>query len=203
MRNLLFVTALAVAGCSSAAPAPEGRSNAAEAKASTTATTSPKRIRAWVGVYASPSEISGFAGSVLDLMSGADHAYRLRRYSDVRSANNIEQDELAGSYLTDADVLYLPQASGYMIDGKPRLLASMERYTRIQINGHAVLMRDDALRAFREENKFHDYGILIQVSDQANGLEDLKKVQHPSIKLLYINPIGGWADPLVHGPNNR
>lgn len=37
-----------------------------------------------------------------------------------------------------------------MHEGKSQLLASITRYTLTEINGRKVLMRDDALRAFRE-----------------------------------------------------
>lgn len=161
--------------------------------------------RDWVGVYASTSEIRGFAGTVLVLEKGVrdEVDYRLRSHSDVRSANAIEQDEEGGRCLIDGRALYLPHAYGYMHDGKPRLRTSVSRWTFVEINGHKVLMRDDALRAFREQNKLYDYGILVKVRDQPDVMLDLRKVEHPSIKMLYSDPNKPWEDPFVHGPNSR
>jgi hypothetical protein len=159
----------------------------------------------WIGVYASTGEIGGFAGTVLVLEKELrdDIGYRLRSYSDRSSTHDIKQDEQRGRCLIDGRTLYLPEAYGYMHDGEPQLLASITRFTLIEINGRNVLMRDDALRAFREENKLYDYGILIKVKDQADILLDLRKVEHPSITVLYSDPAKPWNDPFVHGPNSR
>jgi hypothetical protein len=58
-----------------------------------TAATSPIAFRAWAGIYASPSEIGGFSGTVLELMARSDNACRMLTYTDMRNANDIEQDE--------------------------------------------------------------------------------------------------------------
>jgi hypothetical protein len=159
----------------------------------------------WIGVYASTSEIRGFSKTALALERGPrdEIGYRLRSHSDVVSAQSIEQDERSGGCLTDGRTLYLPEAYGWVRDGKPRLRASITRFTRLRVNGRTVLMRDDALRAFREENKLYDYGILVKVSDHAGGSTDLREVEHPSIKVLYSDPAKPWSDPFVHGPNKR
>ena len=165
--------------------------------------TSAAPAAAWQGVYAMPSEVAGFAGEVLLLDEEfGRHSYAMQTYSDMVSTDDIPQDKLSGSYLTEGEVLYLPHAIRYMRDGKPRLLAGIDRYTRVRINGRDVLLRDDALRAYRQENKLYDYGILIKVSDEG-GLVDLSKVERPSIKVLYADPSKPWADPFVHGPNPR
>src|SRR5206468_5709849 len=97
------------------------------------------------------------------------------------------------------NVLYIPHAYGHIRDGKPDLTASLDRMSLIEINGHKTLMRDDALRTFRNENKLYDYGILIKVSDDPFYPLDLKKAEPPSIKLLYSDPTKPWNDPFVHG----
>ena len=75
--------------------------------------------------------------------------------------------------------------------------------TRAVIQGHTVLLRDDALKAYRENNQLYDYGILIRVSDKATLFTDLDHVKHESIKVLYQDRSKGWDDPFVHGPNPR
>jgi hypothetical protein len=162
----------------------------------------------WPGVYSSTSEVGGFTGTVLVLErdrpdSPDELDYRTRFRTDFISTNSIPQSTYSGSARTDGDRLYLPKASGYYSDGKPRLLASIDRYTRMTINGHAVLMRDDALKAYREQNRLYDYGILVRVADRVRAHDDLRKVEHPSIKLLYQDAAKPWRDPFVHGPNER
>ena len=180
--------------------------------AGTTATTQAagsaqdESFATWVGVYASPEEISGFTGTVLALqrwVRGEDLSYRMTFYTDVGSADDIEQDELTGTCLVDGDQVYLPTAHGSYRDGKPQLLAMVQRYTRVSVNGKTVLMRDDALRAFRETNKLYDYGILIKVSDTRSVAMDLHSVEHPSLKTLYEDASRPWQDPFLHGPNER
>jgi hypothetical protein len=122
-------------------------------------------------------------------------------YTDVQSGNAIKDDPSFGSYLVDGNTIYLPLASGTMNDGRPSLTASIERYRWVEINHHSVLMRDDAWQAFRESNKLYDYGILIKVSE--DDPLSLDSVKHPSIKLLYADPMKSWADPFVHGANER
>jgi hypothetical protein len=174
------------------------------------AATQPAAARAvleddWPGVYASPSEIGGFAGTVLAVEKGPRDGMNYRMYSrsDVSSSDAIRQDVLHGSCLSDGSELYMPYAYGFMHEGEPRLLASITRFTLVEIDGRKVLMRDDALRAFREQNKLYDYGILIKTNDQPDVSLDLAKVEHPSIKVLYSDPTQPWSDPFVHGPNSR
>jgi hypothetical protein len=173
--------------------------------ASTTQPANVHSLQDWFGVYASPKEISGFSGTalVLEKNSSNDIDYRMRSYSDVSSADAIPQDERCGSCLIDGNVMYVPEADGFMLEGKPRLLASVTRYTLVEINRRKVLMRDDALQAYREQDKLYDYGILIKVDEQRKGEVDLRKVEHPSIKLLYSDPTKPWRDPFVNGANPR
>ena len=202
-----FLLPILIALASISCGAPNGRPANTPGRTATTkhlATTTASH-QDWLGVYASPDEVSGFSGTVLALETGSNHgiAYRMHFYSDVSSPDDIEAGESRGSCLTDGRTLYLPVASGFMIRGKPRLLASIDRYTLVDLNGQHVLMRDDAYHTFRMQNKLHDYGILIKVSDEADVFLDLHKVQHPSIKLLYSDPSKPWKDPFVHGPNDR
>jgi hypothetical protein len=204
MTHYLITTALALLSVSCAGP----RGRTASAPSSRPAATQPAgevSERDWIGVYASTSEIGGFARTVLvlDKELRDDIGYRLRSYSDVSSADDIKQDEQRGSCLIEGRAVYLPEAYGYMRDGKPHLLASITRYTLMEINGRKVLMRDDALRAFREHNKLYDYGILVKLKDEAGIMLDLRKVEHPSIKVLYADRDKPWNDPFVHGANNR
>src|SRR4051812_20898265 len=134
MTRYLITTTLALLSVSCAGPG----GGTASAPATQPATTQPAFTeRDWIGIYASTSEIGGFAGTVLVLDKGLrdDIGYRLRSYSDVSSANDIKQDEQRGSCLIEGQVVYLPEAYGYMHDGKPQLLASISRYTLMEING--------------------------------------------------------------------
>lgn len=153
----------------------------------------------WLGIYASPIEIGGFARTTLVLVDGLrdEISYQMRFHSDVRLADDIALEELHGRCLIDGDVLYVPQVFGYTTNGQPRVIAEVTRFTLLEINGHKTLMRDDALRAFRIENKLYDYGILIKVSGTMNRPPDLRNVQHPSIKLLHSDPNKPWSDPFV------
>ena len=201
MKHYLILAALSLLCASCAAPAVD----TAGAPATQPAVDEEITEQDWVGVYASTSEVGGFTGTVLalDEKSGKEMGYRLRFRSDVIMLDAIRQDMRRGSCLTEGRVLYLPEAYGFMLDDKPVLLASITRYTLVEINGHQVLMRDDALQAFREHNKLYDYGILVKVKDEAGPLSDFSKVEHPSIKVLYADPARPWNDPFVHGPNDR
>jgi hypothetical protein len=159
----------------------------------------------WSGVYASTSEVGDFTGTVLMIEKGSRGKldYRLTSYSCTVSEDTIPQDEHAGHCLTDGNVLYLPKADGYMYEGKPKLLAFITRFTRVEVNGHTVLMRDDALRAFRSENKLYDYGLLVKLKTPTSGRLDLHTVEHPSVKVLYTDPTKPWNDPFLYGANSR
>jgi len=138
-----------------------------------------------------------------NVIGGGEFRYWLRSYSDARQADEIREDKKFGELLIDSDRLYVPEASGYTRDSEPSLFASVTRYTRTAIRGRTVLLRDDALKAYREQNRLYDYGILIKVDDHADLLADLGHVKHESIKVLYEDPAKPWRDPLVNGPNSR
>ena len=158
---------------------------------------------AWLGVYSSPKEIGGFTGTVLSIEKGVPDglSYRMTFYTDVILADAIEQSELRGDVLTNGDQMYVGTASGYILDGKPTLFGTVKRYTRATINGRVVLLRDDALQAYRKDGTLYDYGILIRVSEKAARLGKLAAAPHESITVLQRNPKKEWKDPFIHGPN--
>ena len=124
-------------------------------------------------------------------------------YSDVADRDEIIESEKHGDVIVDGDKLFVPTASGSFKDGKPSLHAEITRYTRLQIKGHTVLLRDDALKAYREQNQLYNYGILIKVAESITYTEKLSVAKHESIKVLYENASKEWKDPFVNGPNKR
>ena len=157
---------------------------------------SPTNLEDWSGIYSSTAEIRGFTGTVLLLepSTGHDLSYRMRFYSDAGDRDN---DIKHGNCLVEGATLYVPMTSG-------STYASVERYTMLTVNGYRVLMRDDAFKLFREQNKLYDYGILIKVAEAtANVRPGLQDVEHKSIKSLYGDPSKSWKDPYVNGPNSR
>jgi hypothetical protein len=170
----------------------------------------PKRAsteNSWIGVYSSPSEIGGYTGTVLfiDRSITGQLEHRTISYSDVviTDKDRIEQPESQGDIMLDGDKLYLSSASGFYYRRKPVISGHIERYTRVRINGRSVLLRDDALEAYRRHDSLYDYGILIKVADRTDAFADVNKVKHESIKVLYKNPKKEWNDPFVHGANKR
>jgi hypothetical protein len=69
-----------------------------------------------------------------------------------------------------------------------------------EMNGRAILWRDDAWRCWRRENRLYDYGILVRVEGNDPKLA-LKNT--PSVTTLYdskMKPVvGEWRDPFVYG----
>jgi hypothetical protein len=194
-------------GCSSEPDADLGSKTeaggSAAAASAEIAELSPDHV---LGIYSSPSEVGGFTGTVLVLERGVggDLRYEMTFYSDVVSPDDIEQEIQTGGVLIEGDHVYIPRAHGYYHDGVPRLLASIDRYTIVTINGHQTLMRDDAYKVYQQENRLFDYGILIRVSDPPPLFwSDFASVEHKSIKVLYEDPTKEWQDPYVHGPNER
>jgi hypothetical protein len=159
----------------------------------------------WLGIYSSPSEIGGFSGTVLAIEKDykGSLAHRMTFHSDVVGGDMIKEREKSGEVLTDGDKLYVATAFGFMHDGKPSLGADLTRYTRLQIQGRTVLLRDDALQEYQQHNRLYDYGVLIKVSDTVDTLSKLEDAKHESIKTLYIDPSKKWNDPFVNGPNER
>ena len=206
-----FITALLLCGCSSQSDRPPATSDTGAPQTQTPAkirlnATSDPNSNEWIGVYSSPSEIEGFSGTVLVIekkLFNDDLGYRKSFYSDVELPDSIDQDITSGSCLIEENRIYIPEAYGFYRDGRPSLLASIKRYTKVEVNGHITLMRDDAYKAFKTENKLYDYGILIKVSMEADRLYDLDEVEHKSIKILYDDKTKPWKDPFVSGSNER
>src|SRR5688572_15950183 len=122
-RLLLVAMTVVTVSCSRSSPHPSGPAQQESAGPT------PDD---WVGVYASPSEITGFSRTVLVLEKDdlPQLAYRMRYRSDRVSVNAIEQDELRGRCMTSGTELFLPSADGYYDDEKkPQLTASIDRYT--------------------------------------------------------------------------
>lgn len=159
----------------------------------------------WIGVYSSPSEIGGFTGTVLSIEEGLrdDLDYRMTYYTDVIIGGQIREKEKRGTVLIDGDKVYIPMADGFLEKDGARLDASLSRYTRVNIRGRTVLMRDDALRAYRAENRLYDYGVLIKVAEKLELVAELNDAKHESIKVFYEHPDKSWRDPFVNGPNDR
>jgi len=160
----------------------------------------------WVGVYSSPSEIGGFSGTVLALEEDyrGELSFRMLSHSDILpSKNHIVEKEQCGTALAEGETLYVPLAFGYYRDRKPSLTASITKYTRLEIKGRWVLLREDALKAYRERNELYDYGILIKVGGKIGTLVNLQDIKHESIKVLYDDASKEWKDPFVNGPNKR
>jgi len=199
---LLGCVGVFAAGCSN--PKQEQASGAAFHGAA--ATTREADLEKWIGAYSSPGETGGVSGTVLVIthpFESKEIQYKMTFYTDVHTTGEIEESEKSGQLLAEGEELFLPQASGYTREGKVSLRAYIERYTRVRVNGRTVLMRDDALREFREHDRLYDYGILIKVSDTADLFTDLEKVKHESIKVLYRDPKKEWKDPFVNGGNER
>lgn len=189
-RSVTAICLLVLAGCGSR-PKPSKPSAASVAPTP----------NSFVGIYASPVETGGIAGTVLQIQHNKTSGllYRMTSYSDVVIGDNPGPDIDTGSCSTIDNVLYISSTIAGPDDGN--------HYTRLTINKHVVLMRDDALETFRKDDKLYDYGILIQVpAPEGDVLPDLYAVKHPSIKVLYKNPDdpnNTWHDPFTHGPNSR
>jgi len=210
--SYVLITVL-LAGCPTRSDEPSRASGSAAKQTNTTAATQPAATPAttideWIGIYSSPSEIGVFTGTVLTIEKGltGDLEYRKTFYSDVvldESEDSFDQKVYSGSCRIEDICIYIPIAFGWYRDGKPHLHASIDRYTKVAVNGQVTLMRDDAYTAFRSENKLYDYGILIKVATEADKFLELEKVEHTSIKILYADETKPWKDPFVHGPNER
>ncbi|HLX61876.1 MAG TPA: hypothetical protein VKX17_11385 [Planctomycetota bacterium] len=164
----------------------------------------------WFGVYTEPSEVAGFSGTYLWLRKSSfgEAEFSLYSYSDVGMPRSpIDNNFKQGEVLTDGEKLYLPSGFGYALSPNRSEKLSMHylltRYTRVHINGRTVLLRDDAMDAFRKNDELYDYGILIKIADDPESVEGVKEAKRESIKVLYREASKGWKDPFVFGPNER
>ena len=157
----------------------------------------------WHGIYVSTTEISGFSGTAISLgpLENEKRTYRKDFYSCV----STDRPELPPVIETNANELTITERYEFRSDDGTLYdpLEHQTKYTRRKINGHIVLLRDDALKQFERNNKLYDYGVLVKISDDHDSIDDLSTAPHPSIRDLYENPDSGWNDPFVHGANSR
>jgi len=141
------------------------------------------------GAYATPSEVSGFSGTILELKN---REFRYWFYSDVVSLNDPQNYPVNGKYQFQNGELKLEDAKG----------VNQAKWTVDVVNGTPVLWRDDALKMWKEEGKFYDYGILIWVGNESAN-DDATNVTRRSIRDLYSKSkqkeVKEWKDPFVHG----
>jgi hypothetical protein len=136
------------------------------------------------GVYVTAVEISGLSGTVLQLDRGR---FKYWFYSDVVGPREPEY----------------PITGDYTLTNWTLRLGNREVTQRIWypdfINGVRVLLREDALIAWRTRKRLYDYGILIHAGTDIDG----ESTEHPSIQILYDDEmkerIKDWKDPFVHG----
>jgi len=157
----------------------------------------------WHGIYVSTCEISGYSGTAMSLgpLEDGQRKYRKHFYSCV----STDSPELPPIIETNENKLTITERHGFRTsDGTLHDPIEYEtKYTRMKINGHIVLLRDDALKQFESDNKLSDYGVLVKISDNHESIDDLSNAPHPSIRALYEEPDSGWNDPFVHGANSR
>ena len=157
----------------------------------------------WRGIYVSTCEISGFSGTAMSLgpLEDGQRKYRKHFYSCV----SMDLPELPPIIEANENILTITERYEFRTsDGALHDPIEHEtKYTRKKINGHIVLLRDDALKQFELDNKLYDYGVLVKISDNHDSIDDLSNAPHPSIRDLYGDPELGWNDPFVHGANTR
>lgn len=141
----------------------------------------PDKTSGLEGIYCTPLEISGFSGTVLELKAGR---FRYWFYSDVIISNGPKYP-LSGEYSIEEGRLMLHHQQ----------VSQSEWYVE-QHKEIPLLMRTDALKSWREQKKFYDYGVLIKT---AGELDERGIIPRPSIRVLY-DADRQWKDPYVHGP---
>lgn len=147
----------------------------------------------WIGIYATPAEQLGFASTVLAIERNESGRLTCREHStsDFELSNKIKQDEQQGDCLTDGNRIYIATAVGFAADKlnpKPYLLGNLQRYTRVMIRGHPVLLDDDAAAEFNRGEALEKISMLIKVSDSPNNADgfgrELSGVDFPSLSLI-------------------
>ena len=190
-------------GCSKAPVDAPSTVETAPATQDTVATTEEQVSANWEGIYVSTNEIAGYSGTAISIgpLNKGQREYRKHFYSCISS----DEKELPPVIRTNEDELTITERYEFRLsDGTiDDPLEHTTRYTRMKINNQIVLLRDDALKQFKLENKLYDYGVLVKISDVHDSIEDLSKAPHPSIRTLYENPSAGWNDPFVNGANPR
>ena len=134
-----------------------------------------------VGTYASPLECSGFQSVAVSIGTNW--------YSSWFESDVLPQDKArpirGGTYCRQGNDLYMVLIcilSEWVIANPrdPAIVPRVEKWTLTNINESVVLMRDDALACWTNENRIMPYGVLIKIGDTTTEL--LRDVKHPSIK---------------------
>lgn len=121
------------------------------------------------GVYTMFEEVAGYSGETIELKGGR---FRYWFYSDVAIAGKMgPKYPLTGTYQQTGNLIHLDYPDIYT---KERTLED--------INGVPVLLRDDALKDWRDEGRVGAYGVLIRVNDPIVGK---KPPVRPSTSALY------------------
>jgi hypothetical protein len=163
----------------------------------------PEALVSWLGIYATPREISGYTRSVLSIEPGLDGKlqYRLLYQSDVDIQDSIKQDVYRGDLIVEGENAFVPVAEAYMKDGKVQITSRVQKYTKITLKGTIALFREDSLLIFKDSGKLYDYGILIRLDETEASQRELEDLQLKSIKILYHDPTMLWKDPFVEDAN--
>lgn len=139
------------------------------------------------GIYATSREIAGFSGTILEI---SDAKFRYWFYSDVRWSGEPE-------YPISGKALF--QNERVVIEFHPE---REEVWFPDEINGVQVLLRDDALEAWKKESKIYDYGILIKTDYKR--VDENAKFERPSITVLFDEEMNkrlkNRIDPFITGP---
>ena len=145
-----------------------------------------ENVKPYRMVFATSSECSDFSGTILALH---DNKFKYWFYTDVSFPDEekiIYPIEGKYSSTDDSIILHSPDVNQLV-------------WYKTSINGRDVLMREDALRYWKDRNLLYDYGILIRCLQIPS---DLEKVKRPSITVLHDNDMKRnhpvWKDPFLH-----
>ncbi len=166
--TLIFIAALAL-GCTEQGPPKITNGRLAE------------------GVYATPGEISGFSGTILELKDGK---FRYWFYSDVGGLDEPKYP-VSGYYeFTEGKVLL----RGGRVNER-------EWFVDV-VNGTPVLWRDDAIKVWKKNRKIYNYGVLLWTRNDIPD-DDVDKLERLPVSTLYSaekkKQVKEWRDPFVHG----
>ncbi|WP_404310847.1 hypothetical protein [Neorhodopirellula lusitana] len=143
----------------------------------------------WKGTYVSVSETGKLHSTVLSLDNGflGYICYKMRRSAALPDSEDaIGNGKLNGSVLVDGNTLYLPTAHGIKYSTGIELMAMVQRYNRVEISGHIVLLTDDSLARHRKGMRLTGPGVLIRQANSVTSIDPLgSEVSRPSINILY------------------
>lgn len=145
----------------------------------------PSKVAGLEGIYCTPDEISGFSGTVIEFKG---NSFRYWFYTDVEGFLDTPKYPLTGEYTVQDETVVLDNET-----------INQREWSPLVFNGIPVLLRPDAMRHWREQNRIYDYGILIKVDGKVS---DDGKIARPSVKEIYDarKKDKEWKDPFVHGP---